>query len=85
MNIVKKKASGRPRRAVAGVNLDAIGQRIKDLRGSRTQEDFARLMGVSQAQLSKYELGQSAPPLGFLTGLAKDAGKSVDWILTGKG
>ena len=41
-------------------------------------------MGVSRAQLSKYELGQSAPPC-VLTSLAKDAGKSVDWILTGKG
>lgn len=85
MNKVKPKTKGRPRRSGAGVNLRAIGQRIKELRGSRTQEDFARLMGVSQAQLSKYELGQSAPPLGFLTGLAKDTGRSVDWILTGKG
>jgi len=85
MNIVKQKTQGRPRRSSAGVNLRAIGQRIKELRAQRTQKDFAQLMGVSQAQLSKYELGQSAPPLGFLTGLAKDAGKSVDWILTGKG
>ena len=85
MNKIKRKTQGRPRRSATGVNLRAIGQRIKELRAQRTQEEFARLMGVSQAQLSKYELGQSAPPLGFLTGLAKEAGKSVDWILTEKG
>jgi transcriptional regulator with XRE-family HTH domain len=84
MNIVKQKTQGRPRRSSAGVNLRAIGQRIKELRAQRSQKDFAQLMGVSQAQLSKYELGQSAPPLGFLTGLGKDSGKSVDWILTGQ-
>jgi transcriptional regulator with XRE-family HTH domain len=85
MNKVKRKAKGRPRRLETGVDLGSIGKRIKELRGSRTQEAFARLMGVSQAQLSKYELGQSAPPLGFLTRLAKDVGRSVDWILMGKG
>jgi len=85
MNKVKQKAPGRPRRTSTGVNLRAIGERIKELRAQRSQKDFAQLMRVSQAQLSKYELGQSAPPLGFLTALAKDAGKSVDWILTGKG
>jgi DNA-binding transcriptional regulator YiaG len=85
MNRVKKKVQGRPRRSDTELNLRVIGERIRELRGSRTQEDFAKLMAVSQAQLSKYELGQSAPPLGFLTRAAKDSGKSVDWILVGKG
>jgi transcriptional regulator with XRE-family HTH domain len=85
MNKVKKKGQGRPQRAAGGLDLGAIGERIRALRGERSQVDFARLMGVSQAQLSKYELGQSAPPLGFLARLAKDSGKSIDWIVVGKG
>jgi transcriptional regulator with XRE-family HTH domain len=86
MNKVKKKKSpGRPHRSASGLDLRAIGARIRELRGSRTQEEFARLMRVSQAQLSKYELGQSAPPLGFLARIAGDTGRSVDWILMGKG
>ena len=31
-------------------------------------------LGISQAQLSKYELGQSAPPLGVLVALGEVAG-----------
>ncbi len=85
MNRVKKKVRGRPRRSDTDLNLRIIGERIRELRGYRTQEEFARLMGVSQAQLSKYELGQSAPPLGFLTRAASNSGRSVDWILIGKG
>ncbi len=85
MNKVKRKGQGRPRRGSTGLELGAIGERIRELRAGRTQEEFARLMGVSQAQLSKYELGQSAPPLGFLTRIARDSGRSVDWILMGKG
>ena len=84
MNKVKAKR-GRPRRSTSDVNLRSIGQRIRQLRGDSTQEDFAKELGISQAQLSKYELGQSAPPLGLLTKLRKVRGKTVDWILNGTG
>ena len=42
-------------------------------------------MNISQAQLSKYELGQSALPLSLLAKLAERSGRTADWILTGKG
>jgi len=48
------------------------------------QEDFARSLGISQAQLSKYELGQSALPLRALVKLAQKSGRTTDWILTGR-
>lgn len=85
MNKVKHKVQGRPRRSDSGVDLEAIGERIRQLRNQATQEELAETLGITQAQLSKYELGQSAPPLGFLIALARERGKSVDWILTGKG
>ena len=85
MNKVKRKVQGRPRRSDSGVDLEAIGERIRQLRNRTTQEDFAETLGIGQAQLSKYELGQSAPPLGFLVALARTSDKSTDWILTGKG
>lgn len=84
MNIIKRKIKGRPHRSHSGVDLEVIGQRIRELRGQTTQKEFVRTLRISQAQLSKYELGQSAPPLGFLINLAKESGRSVDWILTGK-
>jgi len=83
MNKVKKKSRGRPLRSDTDIDLEAVGRRIRQLRGQSTQEEFAKLLSIGQAQLSKYELGQSAPPLGVLARLAKNFGKSVDWMLTG--
>jgi transcriptional regulator with XRE-family HTH domain len=84
MNKVKHKIPGRPRRSQSEVDLDAIGQRIRQIRGEVTQEDFAQSLGISQAQLSKYELGQSALPLGALVKLSQKFGRTADWILTGR-
>ena len=84
MNKVKRKILGRPRRSQNEVDLLALGQRIRQIRNDVTQEDFANSLGISQAQLSKYELGQSALPLGALVKLARKSGRTADWILTGK-
>jgi transcriptional regulator with XRE-family HTH domain len=84
MNKVKHKIPGRPRRSQNEVDLHALGQRIRQIRGNVTQEDFAQSLGISQAQLSKYELGQSTLPLGALIKLAQISGRAADWILTGK-
>ena len=83
-NKVKEKLQGRPCRSDTEINLQALGTRIRTLRGRTTQEEFARSLGVSQAQLSKYELGQSAVPLGILIRLVKKFGGTADWILTGE-
>jgi transcriptional regulator with XRE-family HTH domain len=85
MNKVKRHLPGRPRRSQSEVDLEAVGQRIRQLRGAATQEEFASALNISQAQLSKYELGQSALPLSLLAKLAESSGRSTDWILTGKG
>ncbi len=85
MNKVKRHVPGRPRRSQSDVDLQSIGQRIRQLRGAATQQEFARALNISQAQLSKYELGQSALSLGLLAKLAERCGCSIDWILTGKG
>ena len=84
MNKVKNKPKGRPRRSDSDVDLKALGMRIRHLRSRTTQEEFATLLGISQAQLSKYELGLSTPPLGVLIRLAEKFGESFDWILLGK-
>jgi transcriptional regulator with XRE-family HTH domain len=84
MNNVKPKSSGRPRRSQTDLDLGDVGKRIRKLRAEATQEDFARSLGISQAQLSKYELGQSALPLGTLVKLAQKSVCTTDWILTGK-
>ena len=66
------------------VDLVVIGRRIRNIRGADlTQEEFARVLGVGQTQLSRYELGQSAPTLNILLRLKIYSRKSIDWILFG--
>ena len=65
-------------------NLAAIARRIREIRGfDLTQGEFAKILAISQAQLSKYELGQSTPTVEILLKLKKFSGRSIDWILTG--
>lgn len=67
------------------VDLKAIGRRIREIRGfDLTQIEFGRILSVTQTQLSKYELGQSAPTLDMLLKLRAYSGRSIDWILTGE-
>ncbi len=67
------------------LDLKAIGRRIRQIRGfDLTQLEFGRLLGIGQTQLSKYELGQSAPTVDMLLKLKGYSGKSIDWIITGE-
>lgn len=80
-NIVNKKK--RPR-LKAALDLASIGRRIRELRGFDTeQKDFARILGTSQSQLSKYERGVIEPPLRLLVRLKEHFGKSLDWFVEG--
>ncbi len=62
----------------------ALGERIRQLRGRRTQVAFAALLGMKQPQLARYEAGRQ-PDVQVLTKIAKTCGVTVDWLLTGEG
>ena len=62
----------------------SLGRRIRQLRGFEiTQAEFARMLGVSQSQLSKYERGVVAPPADVLIRIKEQFRVSIDWLLTG--
>jgi transcriptional regulator with XRE-family HTH domain len=62
----------------------AIGRRIRQIRGfDLTQEAFAKELGISQSQLSKYERGLISPPADVLLRIKERFRVSVDWLLTG--
>jgi transcriptional regulator with XRE-family HTH domain len=65
-------------------DLEAIGSRIRELRGEILQEKLAAHLGISQGQLSKIERGMLGPTVEVLLRLVEKFGKSADWILTGK-
>jgi transcriptional regulator with XRE-family HTH domain len=72
-------------REKTSIDLGAISRRIREIGGFElTQGEFARSLGIGRTQLSRYELGQSAPTLEILVKLRAYSGKSIDWILTGE-
>jgi transcriptional regulator with XRE-family HTH domain len=66
-------------------NLKAIGRRIREIRGfDLSQGEFGEILGIGQAQVAKYEKGQSAPTVEILLRLKAHSGKGIDWILSGE-
>jgi transcriptional regulator with XRE-family HTH domain len=67
------------------IDLAAIGQRIRELRGfNMTQAEFAHRIRVAQSYLSALERGEKEPGAAVLLAISREFGKSVDWLLTGK-
>jgi transcriptional regulator with XRE-family HTH domain len=67
------------------IDWKAVGRRLRELRGYDTnQEKFARELGISQGQLSRYEKGKSDISAEVLLRISQRFGRSIEWILTGK-
>ena len=61
-----------------------LPDRISQIRGDRSQRQFARDLGVFQQNVNRYESG-TTPHTDFLITLALKEHVSVDWLLLGKG
>jgi transcriptional regulator with XRE-family HTH domain len=61
-----------------------LPQRISEIRGNRSQRQFARELGVFQQNVHRYESG-TTPHADFLITLALRENISLDWLLLGKG
>lgn len=57
--------------------MDGYGKRLKALRGSKTQEEVAKDVGISTSTLAMYENEQRVPRDGFKIRLAKYYNTSV--------
>jgi len=69
----------------SSVDWRAVGKRVRALRGFETkQAEFAKELGISQAQLSRYEKGKSEIGPEVLLRIARKFGKSMEWVLTGQ-
>lgn len=68
-----------------GLDRKGIARRIREIRGfDLNQGQFAERLGISQAQLSKYEGGQNIPTVEILLKLKAFSGKNIDWIVSGE-
>jgi transcriptional regulator with XRE-family HTH domain len=61
-----------------------LSQRLAQVRGERSQRQFARDLGVFQQNVNRYESG-TTPHADFLIRLALKEGVSLDWLMLGKG
>ncbi len=61
-----------------------LPERLAQVRGKRSQRQFARDLGVFQQNVNRYENG-TTPHTDFLITLALKENVSVDWLLLGRG
>jgi transcriptional regulator with XRE-family HTH domain len=74
-----------PASTKAEIDWKAVGRRVREIRGFEVnQAEFARELGVSQGQLSRYEQGSSEIGAAVLLRLARASGKTIEWLLTGR-
>ncbi len=67
------------------IDWKAVGRRLRELRGfDMNQAGFARQIGISQGQLSRYEKGKSEITAEVLLRISQRFGKSIEWLLTGR-
>lgn len=62
------------------MNAKEIGKRLVELRGSKTQEQVAKAVGISVSALSMYECGERVPRDHIKIALANYYNRSVQAI-----
>jgi transcriptional regulator with XRE-family HTH domain len=62
-----------------------LGKRIREARGSRTQQNFAEALGIKYQQISAYERSLIMPGADLIADIAEVLNVSLDWLLTGEG
>jgi transcriptional regulator with XRE-family HTH domain len=60
-----------------------LADRIKEMRGSLSQEKYGKLLGISKAQVSKYESGKAMPSNETIEKIASLGNKTRGWLLWG--
>ena len=62
---------------------ESLGARIRELRSDLTQAEFADMLGIKQAMISRYEADKETPSPPVLLRLARFSGRPMEWLLTG--
>ena len=65
------------------IDYKALGSKIKDVRGTATQADFAKQFGITRAEVSKIERGEVRPTAELLYNICLRHHLSLEWMLSG--
>ncbi|MHB8069209.1 MAG: helix-turn-helix domain-containing protein [Desulfobaccales bacterium] len=60
-----------------------LADRIREVRGKLTQEKFGELLGISKAQVSKYESQKAFPSSETIDRIVSLGSKTREWLLWG--
>lgn len=61
--------------------LITFTERLYELRGNRSQEEFAKFLGISRPSLGSYENGNRVPNAQILKKISEKCGVSTDYLL----
>ncbi len=64
--------------------LNSLGERVRYLRSDLTQSEFADILRIKQAMISRYEANKETPSPKVLLRIAQFSGRSIEWLLTGQ-
>jgi len=61
-----------------------LGERIRFLRGDMTQTEFADILRIKQAMISRYESDKETPSPRVLLRIGQFSNRTIEWLLTGQ-
>ena len=64
--------------------LGDVANRLEELKGDRSQQGWAKELGIPQQNISRF-LSGTTPHLSFLIHLARREGVSLNWLVLGEG
>ena len=65
------------------IDYKALGSKIKHVRGTATQADFAKQFGITRGEVSKIERGDVRPTAELLYNICLRHHLSLEWMLSG--
>lgn len=65
------------------IDYKALGSKIRHVRGTATQADFARQFGITRAEVGKIERGDGRPTAELLYNICLKHHLSIEWMLSG--
>ncbi len=63
--------------------MSTLGSRIRQIRGTESQEAFAARVGISKGSIGGYERDENSPSVDVILKICSVTGASVQWLVTG--
>jgi transcriptional regulator with XRE-family HTH domain len=61
-----------------------IGERLKLARGTTSQGEYSKLLGVTTNTIGRYERGERTPDVDFISAICKETGVNPRWLILGE-